>query len=165
MNTPSKLVFHILISYFCKKVSDMWQRIQTLYLAISTALIAVMLFGVKAVIPDGNGSNAEEIRYISYIPYLILLIISGLLNLLALTSCKFRVFQMRTAVLASLIILALQIWLGIDFFATSDQYVFKVSAVFPAVCIILNLLAAKNIWSDHLMVESFSHLRSRKKKK
>ena len=53
----------------------MWQRIQTLYLAVATVLSAVLFFVNKA----------EGVRMISYIPYLILLIIITLLNLIALT--------------------------------------------------------------------------------
>ena len=53
----------------------MWQRIQTLYLAISTILIAVMLFSVKAVSYGADGVQVEEYKYLTYIPFAILLII------------------------------------------------------------------------------------------
>lgn len=75
----------------------MWQRIQTLYLAISTILIAVMLFSVKAVSYGADGAQIEEYKYLTYIPFAILLIIILILNILALTTYKIRVFQYRTA--------------------------------------------------------------------
>jgi len=142
----------------------MWQRIQTLYLAISTVLIVLMFFMDKAVIPSGTpGEFIEEFRFTAYVPYLILVIIISLLDLLALTSYKFRVFQMRTAILSSLITLALQIWIGIDYFTADSNVVFKTPSIFPIVSIICNLLAAKGIYSDELMVTAYSHFRTDRK--
>ncbi len=132
----------------------MWQRIQTLYLAISTALVVAMFFCNKA----------GDISYVSYWPYLVLLIISAALHLLALTTYRFRVFQVRTAVLAAIITLALQVWLAVDFFVTGNEPVFHVSAVFPLVAVILDVLAARSIWADELLVRSSSRLRSSKRK-
>lgn len=135
----------------------MWQRIQTLYLFLSTALMASLFFCDKA----------EGIPFIKYIPYLILLIIIVLLDFLALTTYKHRIFQMRTAVFAAIITIALQAWLVVDFIATYHDVMFRVPAVFPIVSVILNFLAAKNIMADELMVRSASRLRPavRNKKK
>lgn len=141
----------------------MWQRIQTLYLAIATALMAALFFSLKAVVPGSDGNFVEEYRYTAYLPYLILLVIIVLLDFLALTTYKFRVFQMRTAVLASIITLALQIWLVVDYFATSGTVVFRFTAVFPLVAVILDLLAAKGIASDIMVAESVNRLRTKKK--
>jgi len=142
----------------------MWQRIQTLYLLISTALMISLIFSIKAFIPGADGSYLEEYRYAAYTPYLILLIVISLLNLLALTSYKFREFQMRTAVLVSIITLALQAWLAVDYFTASENLVFKFTAVFPFISVILDLLAAKNIASDIMVADSVNRLRSKKKK-
>lgn len=142
----------------------MWQRSQTLYLAIATVLVAVMFFSAKAVVYGSGGEIAEEYRYVSYIPYLILLIIISLLNLLALTSWKFRIFQVRTAVLSALITVALQAWIALDYFMAADELVFRVTAVFPLVAVVFDILAARGIWADELMVRSSSRLRAAKKK-
>lgn len=141
----------------------MWQRIQTLYLVIATALMAAMLFSLKAVVPAADGTFAEEIKYTAYIPYLLLLIIIVLLDFLALTVFRFRVFQMRTAVLAAIITLAFQAWLAVDYFATNGDVVFRYTAVFPAVAFILDLLAARGIASDIMVAESVNRLRTKKK--
>ena len=133
----------------------MWQRIQTLYLAISTGLMASLFFCRKA----------GELAYTDYVPYLILLIIIVLLDFLALTVWSHRIFQMRTAILSSLITLAFQAWLAVDYFTADESLVFHVTAVFPLVSIILNVLAAGNIWSDEMMVRSASRLRAAKRKK
>lgn len=141
----------------------MWQRIQTLYLIIATALMAAMLFSLKAVVPAGDGTFAEEIKYTAYIPYLLLIIIIVLLDFLALTAFRFRVFQMRTAALAAIITLALQIWLAVDYFATNGEVVFRYTAIFPLIAVILDLLATRGIASDIMVAESVNRLRTKKK--
>lgn len=108
--------------------------------------------------------KAGDIPYTAYWPYLVLLILVTLLNILALTTWKFRIFQVRTTVLAALLTLALQGWLVVDFIATSNNPVFHVSAVFPIVAVIFDILAARNIWADELMVRSASRLRSSRRK-
>ena len=147
----------------------MWQRIQTLYLAISTILMAFMLFSVKAVTVAGDGAEIETYKYLAYIPYAVLIIIILLLDVLALTTYKIRVFQYRTTVLVALITLGLQIWLGIEFFVNlssgddSTRMIYKLNVVFPIVCVILDVLAARGILADQLLVESTYRLRTDKK--
>lgn len=143
----------------------MWQRIQTLYLVIATALIASMFFVPKAIVPGADGTPVEVFRFTAYIPYLILLIVIVLLDLLALTTWKHRVFQLRTSILAALVTLALQVWVVVDYLATSDALVFRVAAIFPLVAVIFNVMAARRIWADQLLVESFSRLRSDKRRR
>lgn len=128
----------------------MWQRLQTLYIIISTGLTAALFFCNKA----------GDYSYISYIPYLILLIIITLLNLIELSAFKFRVFQMRTCILNAIITLALQIWLAVDYFTADKSLVFSFTAIFPLLCVILDVLAARNILADEMMVRSASRLRA-----
>ena len=109
-------------------------------------------------------NKAGDISFISYWPYLILLILITLLNILALGTWKFRVFQVRTAVLSALLTLALQAWLAVDFIITGNNPLFHVTAVFPLLAVILDILAARGIWADELMVRSSSRLRSSKRK-
>ncbi len=137
----------------------MWQRVQTLYLAISTILIAVMLFSNEAVCYGANGEVIESIGFTQKITHLILLIIILILNFLALTVMSHRVFQLRTAVLAAIVTLALQIWIAVDYFNIGSVFVFRLPAVFPAACVILDVLAARGILADQMLVESSSSLR------
>lgn len=133
----------------------MWQRIQTLYLLLATGLVAALFFCNKA----------GDISYTEYWPYLILLILTGFLQVLALTSWKHRIFQMRTASLSAILLLALQGWLVFDFIASHNEPVFSVTAVFPVVAAILDFLAARNILADEIMVRSADRLRAAKRKK
>ena len=137
----------------------MWQRVQTLYLAIATALVVALFFCDKAIIPGPDGSPAQSFAFTAYLPYLILLIVAAALHLLALTTFKHRIFQMRTAILAALITFALQAWLVVDFILTRDTVVFRLPALFPIVAVILDAMAARAILADQLLVESAYHLR------
>lgn len=143
----------------------MWQRIQTLYLAVSTILISCLLFSTKAVSVNGDGSIAEMIKYGDYFPYTVLTVIVLALNLLALTCYKHRIFQMRTAGLSSIISLALQVWIAVDFATTHNELVFRLTAIFPLVVVILNVLAMRGILADQLLVESAYSLRKSRKER
>lgn len=141
----------------------MWQRLQTLYLCIATGLIAALFFSVKAFTLGPGGVHSVELTYIKYTPYLILLILITILQLLAVFTFNARVFQMRTAVLSAILMIALQAWIGVDYFTADKELIFRFTAVFPLVAAILNFIAARLILRDQLLVESVSHLRSRKK--
>lgn len=141
----------------------MWQRIQTLYLAVATGLVVALFFCVKSFSLGPGGAHVDELKYIQFFPYLTLLILTGLLQLIALGTFNVRVLQMRTAVLSGLLLIALQAWLAVDYFTAADGVVFKWTAIFPVLAAILDFMAARNILRDQLLVESISRLRSRKK--
>ncbi len=141
----------------------MWQRLQTLYLCLATGLVVALFFSVKAFTLGPGGVHAAELTYVKYTPYLILLILITILQLLAVFTFNARVFQMRTAVLSAILMIALQAWIGVDYFTADKEWIFKFTAVFPLVAAILNFIAARLILRDQLLVESVSHLRSRKK--
>jgi cytochrome c biogenesis factor len=143
----------------------MWQRVQTLYLAISTILIGLMFFMAKAAVYGADGSVVEQFKFTTYVPYLILLVIIMVLNILALTTWNFRVFQMRTATLTAIITLALQIWIVVDFISTHDTMVFKIAAIFPLVAVIFDVLAVRGIFADQMLVESAYHLRKSRRER
>ena len=139
----------------------MWQRVQTLYLAISTVLVALLFFLPKAV----SFSDGSEISFVSYVPYLVLLIVITVLNILALTTWNFRIFQMRTATLTALITLALQGWLVVDFLSTRGSVGFRIAAIFPLIAVILDILAVRGIFADQMLVESASSLRKSRRER
>lgn len=130
---------------------------------MATGLVVALFFSVKAFTLGPGGVHAAELTYVKYTPYLILLILITILQLLAVFTFNARVFQMRTAVLAAILMIALQAWIGVDYFTADKEWIFKFTAVFPLVAAILNFIAARYILRDQLLVESVSHLRSRKK--
>ena len=133
----------------------MWQRVQTLYLLLATGLVAALLFSNKA----------GDIPYMEYWPYAVLIILTTFLQVMALTTYKHRIFQMRTATLSAIILLGLQVWLVVDCIKTHNTPVFSLTAVFPVVAMILNLLAARGILADELLVRNSSRLRAAKRGK
>lgn len=126
-------------------------------------MIVALFFSVKAFTLGPGGVHSVELTYIKYTPYLILLILITILQLLAVFTFNARVFQMRTAVLSAILMIALQAWIGVDYFTADMELIFRFTAVFPLVAAILNFIAARLILRDQLLVESVSHLRSRKK--
>ena len=123
----------------------MWQRIQTLYLAVALGLLVAMFW------------------HVTYLWWLILLGTACFMQVVAVLAYKFRLFQMRTAIIAALMLLGLQVWMAVAFL-TGDKAAFNITAVFPVVAAILDALAARSIFSDELVVRSSSRLRSSKKK-
>ena len=133
----------------------MWQRVQTLYLLLATGLVVALLFCTKA----------GEIAYTEYWPYAVLIILTSFLQVMALTTYKHRIFQMRTAALSAIILVGLQIWLVVDVIKTHNDPMFHVTAIFPIVATILDFLAARSILADELLVRSADRLRAAKRKK
>ena len=123
----------------------MWQRIQTLYLAVALGLLVAMFW------------------HVSYLWWLILLGTACFMQVVAVLAYKFRLFQMRTAIIAALMLLGLQVWMAVVYLA-GDKSAFNITAVFPVVAAILDGLAARSIFSDELIVRSSSRLRSSKRK-
>ena len=144
----------------------MWQRIQTLYLAVSTILIASLLMCNVGVIIGPEGTE-EPVRYYENIVYLIfiVMIISG--NGFTLFSYKARMIQMRLSVIEAIIMTAFQIWIGFDFLRmrNDSELVFSITAVFPIISAILNVMAARNIALDEAMVQSAYRLHQSRRKK
>ena len=143
----------------------MWQRVQTLYLAISTVLTAVLFFSTAFTAngPDG----LEEISYLQLQkPYFgILLGILAAMVLLALVTFKVRILQMRLSVLSALVALGMQVWLVVLYLQAPDGIVFRWTAVFPIAVTVLNFLAARGCFQDQLMVESAYRIRESRRKR
>ena len=142
----------------------MWQRIQTLYLAIATALLASMFFCKFATIVGPQG-NDLEIMYWEKIPYVTLLAISTLGNIFSLLAFKIRMPQMRVATGAAIVLLALQCWIVVDLARNWNEMSFSVTALFPLIAAILDIMAARSILLDEAMVQSSARLRASKRKR
>ena len=142
----------------------MWQRIQTLYLAVATALLTSMFFCKFATILGPDGVEIS-IKYLEKVPYLVLLAVALAGNVFSLFAFKIRIPQMRVATVAALILLAFQIWIIVDVVRGWNEMVFSVTALFPLVAMVLDILAARNIMLDEAMVQSASRLRASKRRR
>ena len=140
----------------------MWQRIQTLYLALACGIVAALFFSPLAV-AIGDGGAQETIYFTDNVYFLCLMISIALASLLALVLFKHRGLQMRVTVIAGLLLLGFQIWLAVRYFTAPEGIVFKFTAILPLVAAILDFLALRGILADQFLVESYGRLRSRKK--
>ena len=141
----------------------MWTRIQILYLSIATILVGAMFFCDFATIIGPEGSEVT-IAYREKIPFLILNIMALTAQISALASTKVRFLQMRVCIIAALLLLGFQIWIGIDFFTHRKEMVFSFTALFPLLSYFLDVMAARNIMLDEMMVQTYHQINRGKKK-
>ena len=141
----------------------MWQRIQTLYLLISAALLAALCFSTAYTVNDPDGLLRVSYWQLQKPYFGILLGILTAMVALALVVYKSRILQMRLAVLSGIVALGMQAWLAWMYFSFEGP-VFRWTVVFPLVICICNFLAARGCFQDQLMVESAQRLRNRRKK-
>lgn len=131
----------------------MWQRIQTLYLGIATALTAAMFFCRMATIIGPEGAEID-IRYYEKIPYLVMLIMLLTAGVCAIFSYKSRILQARVCILSALMFLGFQIWLGTDFLMYRHDMVFSITLLFPLVSAALNIIAARSNLVDEMTLQA-----------
>jgi len=142
----------------------MWQRVQTLYLAIATGLIASLFWSDVARI-EVTGGEPEYIAYTSKTIYLVWLILLTVIQVLALGGYKWRMKQLRVVIVSAIMCCGFQGWLIYDFVQLHDSMMFSWTALFPIVAAALDALAAKNILVDQALVVSANRLRLPRKKK
>ena len=136
----------------------MWSRIQTLYLGIATGLIASMFFCDLATIAGPEG-NDIFIRYYEKSSFLVLMIMLLTSHICALFSFKSWGLQSRVAMIASLLSLGFQIWLGIDFIRMRNDMAFNITGIFPLVCTILDILASRAAMIDQFTLAAVGSAR------
>ena len=140
----------------------MWQRIQTLYIGIATGLVAALFFCNIATI-IGPGGEEIGIRYYEKSSFLVLMIMMLAAHVCALFSYKSWALQSRVCMLAALLALGFQLWLGIDFINYRHEMIFNISGVFPIACVILDVLASRAAMVDQLTLSAIGSAREVKK--
>ena len=140
----------------------MWQRIQTLYLGLATALIASMFFCRFATIVGPEGAE-EFIRYYEKMPFLVLLIMLTAAHVSAIGSYKMFILQARVAMISGLLALGFQIWLAYDFFCYKDVMTFSITMLFPGVAAFLDIIAAKSAMVDEATMAGIKAIKKIKK--
>lgn len=142
----------------------MWQRIQTLYLGISTSLIFSMFFCIFATIIGPDGAEAT-IAYREKLPYLVLLIMLMTAHIAATASFKTFFLQARVSIIAGLLSFGFQIWIGIDILRNMNEMSFSFTALFPLAAGVLDFMAAKRSMVDEITVAAVKSARKARKKK
>ncbi len=141
----------------------MWQRIQTLYLGIATALIFSMFFCTFATIVGPDGAEVT-VGYSEKRPYLMLMIMMIIAHIAATASFKTFFLQARVATIAALLAIGFQIWLGVDILANRHDMSFSITALFPLAAAALDLMAAKRSMVDEMTVTAVKSAKKIRKK-
>ncbi len=141
----------------------MWQRIQTLYLGLATALIFSMFFCTFATIVGPDGTEVT-INYSEKWPYVSLMIMMAIAQVAATASYKTFFLQARVAVIAALLAIGFQIWLGIDILINRNDMSFSFTALFPLAIAALDIMAAKRSMVDEMTITAVKSAKKTKRK-
>lgn len=142
----------------------MWQRIQTLYLGISTALMFSMFFCIFATIIGPDGAEVT-ISYREKLPYLVLMVMLITAHIAATASFKAFFLQARVSIIAGLLAFGFQIWIGIDILRNMSDMTFSFTALFPLAAGVLDIMAAKRSLVDEMTITAVKSARKARRKK
>ncbi len=130
----------------------MLQRIQTLFLLISTVLLILLFCFPMAVLPEGAVQYSDS-------PVLFgLLLVATIVAFFSIFLYRHRMLQIRVSFFNILILCGLQA-LIIYYYLTWPGARFSFTAVFPIVAVILTFLAIRYIGRDEAMVRAADRLR------
>lgn len=142
----------------------MWQRIQTLYLGIATALIFSMFFCIFATIIGPEGAEVT-IAYREKMPYLVLLIMLITAHIAAAASFRTLFLQARVSMIAGLLAFGFQGWIAVDVLSNMKDMTFSVTALFPLAAGVLDFMAAKRSMVDEMTVQAVKGIRKSRRKR
>jgi hypothetical protein len=109
-------------------------------------------------------TDGLSISFWEYTPTRIFILVTSVLSIVAVSSFKNRLFQMRICNLSTLISLGFQIYLAVLFFRRVPEMIFTVNAVFPIVAAILTFIGMRYVARDEAMVMAASRLRRSKRR-
>lgn len=154
----------------------MIQRIQTLYLLVVAALLAVTIFTPMAYFSIGGEEytltafavrNAEGVAVQPTLYMGILLAMAGILPLIVIFLYKHRMLQLRLCIVeivllvGSAVMTGIYYYLSVRFFLQTDLVAKGVHAgiVLPLVAIVFAVLAIRGIFKDEMLVRSLNRIR------
>lgn len=137
----------------------MWKRIQTLYLAISTALVVALFFCRFAT----DLAEGEIIRYYEKTSYLLMLIMLLTAHVFAICTYKSPMLQARVSIISALALIGFQIWLGVDFLMYMNDFSFSVTMLFPIPAAFLDFLAGHSAMVDEFTIQAVKRRKNQKK--
>lgn len=154
----------------------MIQRIQTLYLLLIVALTGLALwlpladftvgadtytltaFGLK----DASGVTLQPALYLG-----VALAAACLLPLVTIFLFKRRLVQIRLCAVELVLLIGAEVMMGIYFYLCNRYFsggefyshTFKISLIFPLVCLIFDFLALRAVFRDEKLVRSLDRIR------
>ena len=142
----------------------MWKKIHTIYSIVATLLSASMFFFSFATIIGPEGTELK-IMYYEKLPYLFMLIMLLAAGVCSIFTYRNGFLQARVCILTALMLIGFQIWLGVDFLRFRTDMVFSISAIFPIVAAILNVLAARGALVEGMTLQTAEKVLKNKKKR
>ena len=129
----------------------MWKKAHNWLIAVA-ALLVVVLLGLDvctAVNPETGVHYA--VRFTDRLIYILFIVLSFIISDVTLLSAKKPFYQVFLAIVNAIVLLGFQIWILVDFFTTklpsglkmSSVYKLSIGSIFPALAIILLVLAVK----------------------
>lgn len=140
----------------------MWKKIHTIYSIIATLLSASMFFFSFATILGPEGTELK-IMYYEKLPYLFMLIMLLAAGVCSIFTYRNGFLQARVCILTALMLIGFQIWLGVDFLRFRTDMIFSISAIFPIVAAILNVLAARGALVEGMTLQTAEKVLKSKK--
>lgn len=123
-----------------------------------------MFFCIFATIIGPDGAEIT-ISYREKLPYLVLMVMLITAHIAATASFKTFFLQARVSVIAGLLALGFQIWIGIDILRNMNEMSFSFTALFPLAAAALDFMAAKRSMVDEMTVQAVKSTRKNRRKK
>jgi hypothetical protein len=123
-----------------------------------------MFFCTFATIIGPDGTELT-IGYSEKLPYLTLMIMLITAHIAATASFKAFFLQARVGIIAGLLAIGFQIWLGIDILQNRHDMTFSLTSLFPLVASFLDFIAAKKSMVDEMTVQAVKSARKAGKRR
>lgn len=123
-----------------------------------------MFFCIFATIIGPDGAEIT-IAYREKLPYLVLMVMLITAHIAATASFKTFFLQARVSIIAGLLALGFQIWIGIDILLNMNEMSFSFTALFPLAAAALDFMAAKRSMVDEMTVQAVRSTRKNRRKK
>jgi hypothetical protein len=155
----------------------MIQRSQSVYLLLSTVLMSLLIIKPFAQFFLLNNqsvmlynyaiekySGGEGVIVMRTLPLVILALFTMLIGFVTIFLFIRRIYQLRLCLLSLLLMTGLLALMFLYYVIVFENYkivrhYFKLPAVIPVICIVLNLMAYRAIHRDELLVKSYNRLR------
>ena len=136
----------------------MWKKSQTYLIGIATLLGIIMFFCRLATIIGPMGEELK-IMYYEKLPYAVMLIMLLTAGICAVFCHNFPLLQARVCMIAALMLVGFQIWLGIDFIRYHNEMVFSPTMLFPFAAAVLDIMAARKSLIDGMTLQAVKSMK------
>lgn len=129
----------------------MWKKPHN-WLIAAAGLLVIVLLGMEVCHAENPETGVRyAVKFTDRLIYILFIVLSFILSDVTLLSAKKPFYQVFSAITHAIVLLGFQAWILVDFFTTklpsglkmSTVYTLSVGAVFPALAIVLLVIAVK----------------------